>query len=71
MKTKKGITSITTNEGDKIIFPKAFVFTKQDWEDLYNTLSSFKARVMLRHKAAKDLLEGEAIELSDNNEGGK
>lgn len=59
---RKGKTKITTAEGDEIIFPKPFVFTKEDWEDLYKTLSSFKARVMLRHKAAADLQAKESNE---------
>ncbi len=36
--------------------PKEFVWTKEDWKDLYDTLKHFKNRFMQRHM--KDVING-------------
>jgi len=42
-------------------FPKEFIFTRRDWEDLHETLSSFQKRVLERRLSSEQAVKADGL----------
>ena len=56
---KTKVLEIIENAG--IQFPKEFVFTRTDWEDLHGTLEAFKKRVLGRRPSIEQATKADEL----------